>query len=127
MVDENKDYGEEVIIDLHECDPSTFTRRSIKKYFKELCKLIKMKRCEMYWWDDEGVPKAERQTLPHLVGISAVQFIMTSNITIHTLPLLKNVYLNIFSCKDFDTDKAVEFSKNWFKGKVVTNEVIPRK
>ena len=120
-------YGKEVIIDLHECDSSTFTRRSIKKYFKELCKLIDMVRCEMYWWDDEGVPKSECQTLPHLVGVSAVQFIMTSNITIHTLPLLRNVYLNIFSCKDFDTDMAVEFSKNWFKGKVVTDEVVVRK
>lgn len=122
-----KSYGKEVILDLHECDPSTFTRKSIEKFFIKLCKEIKMEREDLHWWDEEGVPEDERYTEPHLVGISAIQFITTSNITIHTLELLKNVYLNIFSCKDFDADVAIEFSKNWFKGKVVTKKVIVRK
>lgn len=120
-------YGKEVVIDLHNCDSTTFTRRSIKKYFKELCEKIDMVRCELYFWDDQGVPKAEQQTEKHLVGISAVQFIITSNITIHTLTLMGNVYLNIFSCKDFDVDLAIDFSKKWFKGDVVTKRIIARK
>ena len=120
-------YGKELILDLHNCNPKKFSRKMIGKYFRELCDLIDMQRCELFWWDDYGLPKNERQTEPHLKGTSAVQFIMTSNITIHTLDILKNVYLNIFSCKDFDAKKATQFSREFFKGKVVNRVVIKRK
>lgn len=119
-------YGKELILDLHECDPETFTRDSIENYFIALCEQIDMERCELFWWDDEGVPEEERQTEPHLKGTSAVQFIMTSNITIHTLDLLGKVYLNIFSCKDFNDEVAKSVSKVWFKGRIVNWHSIER-
>ena len=89
--------------------------------------MIDMERCELFWWDDYGLPVEEQQTEPHLKGTSAVQFIMTSNITIHTLDLMGNVYLNIFSCKDFDTKKAKNFSRKFFEGRVVSAKTIIRK
>lgn len=121
-----KPYGIELILDLHECDPTTFTRESIEKYFKGLCDLIDMERCELFWWDDIDVPEDERQTEPHLKGTSAVQFILTSNITIHTLDLLGKVYLNIFSCKDYDLVAAGRFSTRWFKGTIAQRHIIER-
>lgn len=121
-----KSYGKELILDIHNCDPTTFTRESIKGFFEELCKLLDMEPCEIYWWDDYGLPQEDCQTEPHLKGTSAVQFIKTSNITIHTLDLLGNVYLNIFSCKDFNARAAAEFSESWFKGKVVNSEIMAR-
>lgn len=121
-----KNYGKELILDLHECDSSLFTRTKLKKYFKELCELIDMQKCELYFWDDHGVAKEDRQTLPHLVGTSAIQFIMTSNITIHTLDIMKRVYLNIFSCKDFDPKVVEKFSTDFFKGKIVNKLTIKR-
>jgi len=122
-----KAYGKELILDLHYCDPTTFTRRSIRRYFKILCELIDMNRCKLSWWDDYGLAPEECQTEPHLKGISAIQFILTSNITIHTLDLLKSAYINIFSCKDFDADAAMKFSADWFKGEIVSSHVIERK
>jgi len=119
-------YGKEVILDMHECDSSRFTRESIEGYFKELCDLIDMERCELYWWDDLETPEEEKQTESHLVGTSAVQFIKTSNITIHTLDILKRVYLNVFSCKDFDDSTVINFSISWFYGKVVNKQVVRR-
>lgn len=121
-----KPYGKEVILDLHNCDPSTFTRRNIENYFKKICDMIDMEKCELYWWDDYDVPFEKQETEPHLKGTSAVQFIKTSNITIHTLDILKNVYLNIFSCKDFDSDIVKRFSEEWFKGKIVNSRAIKR-
>lgn len=122
----NKPYGKELILDIHKCDPSTFTRKSIRNYFKELCNTIDMERCELYWWDDNGVPPEEQETEPHMKGISAIQFISTSNITIHTLDILKNVYLNIFSCKDFDSKIVKKVSEEWFKGEIVNYQEIKR-
>lgn len=122
-----KSYGKELILDIHNCDTSTFTRKSIRKYFKELCTLINMERCKLCWWDDYGVPLDEQETEPHLKGTTAIQFIKTSNITMHTLDLMKNVYLNIFSCKDFDSEIVKNFSEKWFKGKIANSYVIERK
>ncbi len=119
-------YGKELILDLHNCDVSRFNRKDIKTYFCDLCKLIDMERCDLHFWDDEGVLPEEQQTDPHTVGTSAIQFIITSNITIHTLDLLKKVFVNIFSCKDFDSDLAASFTKHWFVGKIVKQTEITR-
>ena len=73
-----------------------------------------MERCDLHFWDDVGVPEHERQTDPKTRGTSAVQFILTSTIVIHTLDLMKSAYVNIFSCKKFDTDDAARFTARWF-------------
>ncbi len=108
-------YGWELILDLHECNSAKFTRDHLECYFTELCGLINMEKCKVYFWDDVGVPPQERQTLPHTKGTSAVCFILTSSIVIHTLDILKAVYINIFSCKAFDSDLAADFTREWFE------------
>ena len=122
-----KAYGKEVLIDLHNCDASTFTRKSIRNYFKEICELIDMQREKLTWWDDLHTPEAEKETEPHLVGTSAVQFIKTSNITIHTLDIMKRAYVNIFSCKGFSPEVAATFTEKWFRGSMVGYRVVERK
>lgn len=107
-------YGHELILDLHGCDVSTFNRPSLDGYFEKLCKAIKMQKCERYFWDDVGVPEAEQQTSPHTKGTSAVQFILTSSMVIHTLDLLEAAYINIFSCKAFDPQLAESITTTWF-------------
>src|SRR5712691_2417526 len=107
-------YGFELALDLHFCDVSRFNRRCIDQFFTEICDLIKMQRCEVHFWDDIDVAPEDRQTLPHTRGTSAVCFILTSSIVIHTLDLLGAVYVNIFSCKPFEREKARKFTVDWF-------------
>lgn len=121
-----ENYGKELILDLHECNEITFTRESITEYFKILCEKIDMTRADLHFWDDLDTPEELKETLPHLVGTSAIQFIKTSNVTIHTLDIMKRVYLNIFSCKDFDPKVAEEFSLEWFGGKTIQSTVVDR-
>ena len=120
-------YGQEVLLDLHECDSSRFTRAEIRRYLEELCDLIDMERCDLYFWDDVEVPEEEQQTDPKTKGTSAVQFILTSTIVIHTLDLMKVAYVNIFACKDFDTDEAAEFTAKWFGSTDWTAKVVTRR
>jgi len=110
-------YGKELILDLHGCDPRTFNRASLRQYFKIVCEKTGMQRADLHFWDDVGVPLADQQTEPHLKGTSAIQFISTSNITIHTLDLLESAYINFFSCKDFAADMVVEISIVFFRAK----------
>ncbi len=119
-------YGLELILDLHNCDGSRFTRGSIEAFFRELCELIDMERCDLHFWDDVGVPLRDRQTSPKTKGTSAVQFILTSTIVVHTLDLMKAAYVNIFSCKSFDTDEAARFVAHWFNSSDWTSTVVVR-
>jgi len=114
MEKSKKPYGYELIMDLHGCDVSKFNRTSLDNYFEKLCKAIDMKRADLHFWDDEGLPEEKRQTLPHTKGTSAVQFILTSTIVVHTLELLEAGYVNIFSCKEFDAKVAEKITKEWF-------------
>ncbi len=120
-------YGEEVILDLHKCEKGTFNRRNIEAFFAALCRTLDMERCDLHFWDDHDVPKEEQQTEPHLKGTSAIQFIMTSNVTIHTLDLLGNVYLNVFSCNNVDEEIVKRVSKAFFGGVVVQCIKVIRK
>jgi S-adenosylmethionine/arginine decarboxylase-like enzyme len=119
-------YGKELILDIHDCNVYTFTRNYIEMYLQCLCDLIDMQRCDLHFWDDVGVAEDEQQTSPHTKGTSAVQFILTSNITIHTLDLLGKVFINIFSCKDFNSQQATEFTVRWFKGRLVNRLEVER-
>ena len=107
-------YGIELILDLHGCDASKFTRDSITEYFERLCDLIDMQREDLHFWDDIGVAEEDKQTSPHTQGTSAVQFILTSSIVIHALDQLRSVYINLFSCKTFDPQIAEKFTAEWF-------------
>jgi len=126
MVESGSPYGVELILDLHGCDVSTFNRTSLRKYFAKLCKAIDMKRCDLHFWDDWQVSVEERQTAPHTKGTSAVQFILTSSIVIHTLELLEAAYINIFSCKPFDKEIAERITREWFGATECRTHIIER-
>lgn len=119
-------YGKELILDLSDCNVETFTRESIGNYFDELCELIDMQAEDRHFWDDEGLPPEQCQTNPKTCGISAVQFIITSTIVLHSLTKLGKVYINIFSCKDFDSDEARDFTIKWFGAGVCGDIIVIR-
>lgn len=121
-----KHYGKELIIDLHNCNPARFTRESLEEYLKRLCEIIDMERCDLHFWDYEGDPGGYEKAADHLKGVSAIQFITTSNITIHTLDVLKKVFINIFTCKDFDASDAMEFTADWFDGSIAKFAEVDR-
>lgn len=85
-----------------------------------------MTRCDLHFWDDIGVPPEEQQTSPHTKGTSAVQFILTSTIVIHTLDLMGAAYINIFSCNKFDEKLAETFTKEWFHAGEIHSHFIER-
>ncbi len=119
-------YGPELIIDLFECDVSTFNRKSLREFCRALCKVIGMTPEKFVSWDDDGVDPKECQTEPKRKGYTAVQFLMESSIQIHTLELRKEAFINIFSCNDFDRYRAKKFTQDWFGAKRATSRRIIR-
>lgn len=121
-----KNYGKELILDIHDCNTSDFNRKGLTKFFESLCDFIDMERCLLTFWDYEGELEEYAKAPAHLKGTTAVQFISTSNVTIHTLDEMKRVYLNIFSCKDFEPDAVVGFCVAWFNGTLVNKQEVDR-
>jgi len=118
----SKPYGQELILDLHQCEKATM-EIDIQAFCEELAELVDMQIEDFHPWKSE----LDEPKIPHLYGISAVQFITTSNITVHILPLLKAVYVNLFTCKEFDQDAAAEFCEKYFDGVIAGRHFIDRR
>ena len=125
--EKDKNYGHELILDLHGVLPQKCNRLDIELFCKEVVIAIKVQPGDLHFWDDTGVPVEDCETLDHLVGCSANQFIRTSNITIHALMLLRKVFINCFSCDSFDPEIVRKIALKHFGGKIVTQKFINRK
>jgi S-adenosylmethionine/arginine decarboxylase-like enzyme len=122
----NGDYGKELVLDLHECNTAKFNKKGLQEYFDMLCDKIRMDQEEVHFWEYAGGEENPEAPLAHLKGTSALQFIKTSSIVIHTLDDLKKIYINVFSCKDFDEDFAAKFTEDFFEGKVKQQKTLQR-
>jgi S-adenosylmethionine decarboxylase len=113
-------YGIELVLDLHDCDTEKFSRSCVGLFLREICSVIRMEpNGEPHFWEDKS-------GTPHLHGVSAFQFISTSNIVVHALDILNAVYINIFSCRDFDVEAAAKFSAAFFGAQAVRADVVER-
>jgi len=119
-------YGTELIIDLHDCSTKKFNRAGLEIYFQQLCELIDMEREDLHFWDYADDPDAKELAPPHLQGTSAIQFITTSNVTIHTLDKLKKVFINVFSCKPFSVEIVTRFTEKYFKAEQIKTAIVER-
>lgn len=59
-------------------------------------------------------------------GVSGVVLIAESHISIHTFPEKGFAALDIFSCKDFDVEKAIEFFCEQFEPEGYEKQVVMR-
>ena len=117
-----------IILLLSGCNPETYKdREQLEAFIIKLCETIGVKRGDLCWWDYAGYPTEYREAPSHLKGTSVVQFIMTSTIVIHALDELKTVYLNVFSCDDFDGEVVKELAEEWFEGSIKQCYVLDRK
>jgi len=130
-------YGMELILDIHGCDSSKFNRKDIKLYYWKLCDLIGVEQGDLNFWDYHGFwrnlwwrmfyPDELKENAPsHVKGTTAVQFILTSSITIHALDDLENLYVNLFSCDDFDPQIVRDFTLRYFGGEIVNDKTVAR-
>ncbi len=122
-----KKYGCELILDLHGCSVEQFAEAGVEEFCKTLCASIGMQAEDFHIWASD--PKDFGTDPPHLHGVSAVQFITTSSIVIHTLTKLRAVFINLFTCGAFDesdADYVCRYSSDFFDGQVGSCHKIVR-
>ena len=116
-----KFWGKSAVIDLYGCNNRIKNPERIKEFIDRLCKRINMKKYGPLYLERFGEGKLE--------GYSCMQFIETSSITAHfeEQQTPAKAFIDIFSCKDFDEKKALEFCRNFFRAKKTRLKTIIRK
>lgn len=119
---EEKMFGQELIINLYDCDLDKISSyNEIKKFVIELCdRVICMKR-----FGEPLIPHFGHDN-PISSGYSLVQLIETSSVTAHFSEYKRSVYLNIFSCAWFDAAKTTSFCQKFFGAKRAQTKLIKR-
>ncbi|MFA6393914.1 MAG: S-adenosylmethionine decarboxylase [Patescibacteria group bacterium] len=118
---QDKAWGLHAVIDIYDCELGLISSPElIKKFVIELCNEIGMKRHGDTHLDrfGDGVTVSE--------GYSFMQFIETSSITAHFEETHRKAFIDIFSCKFFEAEKAVLFCQKFFKGKKAKVTVLVR-
>jgi S-adenosylmethionine/arginine decarboxylase-like enzyme len=124
-----ENYGQELILDIHDVSSDFFNRITIRHFAERLCDEIDMKRGPIYLWglnSQEHKAKTGEAAIK-ADGISCCQFLYKSSITIHALDEIHKVFINIFSCEKFDVNKTLEFVRENIEGKVISVKNITRK
>lgn len=114
-----KVWGQLMSINLYGCEYSLLTNpKKLEEFCIKLCKEINMVPF--------GKPIIKRFGKGNLRGYSLMQFIETSSITIHLDEFGLRAFIDIFSCKTFDVNKAKIFSKPFFKAKNIKYKIFYR-
>lgn len=119
--DNLKPWGQHLVLDFNGCPKELLTcKANILKWTKELVKAIDMVAY--------GEPTVEYfATHSHeAAGYTMLQMIETSNIAAHFAENIGQVYIDIFSCKPFDVDVAVDVCKKYFEPTAVNKMSMMR-
>ena len=106
-------------IDLYDCNLEKMKDEdSIRAFVKEVLKEIGM------------IPVGELQ-LRHFgakkqIGYSFAQFIETSLLSGHFAETPKSIYLDIFSCKEYNPQQLIDYAKKHFEAKSVSARITIR-
>ena len=115
-----KPWGKHLILDCAGCNFFLINdTTNIRKFIKELVNRIDMTA--------HGEPQIEL-LLPGTdnEGYSILQMITTSNITIHFVNKTKEAYIDVFSCKEFDTTLVEKVVNKYFEPTSIRTTILAR-
>ncbi len=113
-------WGYSTSIDLKKCNGESIrSARIIREYVKKLIELIDMKAYGL----PEVVKFGESEDVK---GYTLVQLIETSLISAHFVDKDNSAYIDIFSCKDYDSNIAAVFSQNFFEASEMVFQRLSR-
>jgi S-adenosylmethionine decarboxylase len=114
-------FGQHLMVDGYGCSYSYLSNISrVIRFLEELPDMIKMtKIMPPYAFKYEG-------KIPEDWGLSGFVLIAESHISVHTFPEKHYLSLDVFSCKDFDTEVAFDFATTLFGIKTSEVKIVDR-
>ena len=117
-------YGIELILDFEDVPDAKFDPKFIEQFSREVVASIHMAAGPFHLWGSPSDENAEPD--PKCDGLSAILFLEHSSMTTHWLDRLNKVFVNIFSCDDFDTFAAIQLCQKRIGGKLIAHRVVTR-
>jgi S-adenosylmethionine decarboxylase len=113
-------WGVSACIDLYDCDLKLMQdEQAIKRFAREFCALIKMRRfgeTQVVRFGDD----------PRVTGFSMTQLIETSLVSAHFADNSRAIYLDVFSCAQYEPNAAANFAARFFKAHRCQVQVVVR-
>ena len=113
-------WGKHLVADVKACNISRATDPEYIRWFtKELVRMIEM------------VPHGEPQVVhfadgTDLAGWTLIQLIETSSIIGHFLDHNGDLYLDVFSCKDFEEQRVMNTLEHFFSPDEIKSQIVIR-
>ena len=116
-----EEFGPHITLDLKGCPKEVLSDYNLHfNYLKSLPELIHMTPItQPYVFPYSGL-------VPEDKGITGIVIIAESHISVHSFEDKGYCFIDIFSCKDFDVDKAVEYTLELFKPTSFTKNIVER-
>ena len=112
-------WGKHLILDAAGCSPKRIgSSIVIKNFTNELVRRIDMKAY--------GEPQIVMFGTGNKKGYTLIQLIETSNIAGHFVEENNTMYLDVFSCKDFDAEIVKEVVSEYFDAQIFSSRVLLR-
>ena len=112
MTKQKNGYGPHLMLDLNDCNPEILNDLdACFRLLNELPERIGMtKITQPYVFRYSGM-------IPEDDGITGVTVIAESHISLHTYPKKSFVFVDLFSCKPFDVERAMDYIVQFFESK----------
>jgi len=113
--------GNHLVLDCYGCDRRSInSKKTISSMLNELPELIGMKRISK-----PHIVEYEAEQEPES-GITGFVLLAESHISIHTYPKKGYFAFDIFSCREFDINKAMNYVRNKFRIKRIRRNIVKR-
>lgn len=116
-----REFGQHLTIDASSCNQRKLTDQSyvfdILDKLPAKLNMTKMTLPYVVKWLDPGAT---------VEGVSGFVMIAESHISIHTFPEKDYVFIDVFSCRSFDVNKAVKLLVSAFEAKKCDKNVVTR-
>ncbi len=121
MTNTNEFWGYHLILDCSACHvPSIQSRENVYNWITGLVRAIDM--------EPIGEPRIEYTAaeFSDKAGFTAIQVIVTSSIVAHFIDSTGDVYIDVFSCKEFDNSIVIATIQNAFLPKRIRTNYLTR-
>lgn len=122
MTEKEEIFGHELLVDCYDCREGVCD--DIAHCYDFLDKIV-----EFIGMEKQGEPaifRTDAERFPGKDGLSGWVPLAESSIVIHTMSLHDYISIDVYSCKEFDLKKVVEFVKKFFAPKKVATQYVPR-
>lgn len=114
-------WGYHLTLDCHDCNRALIMEKhNVENFIKELVVRIDMQPIGEPWIEYTAAE------IPDKAGFTAVQIIVTSSITAHFIDSTGDIYLDVFSCKEFDIAVVKDVVREYFKPKTMRTNFLTR-